>query len=138
MRKLSVISVLLSSLVFGLLIPILEINPTHLLNPEWPSHARLHEAWQLITNAAVSVFALYLVATSKAPKIAIVLSLIINVSFLSAFVLAGSYGGSMLHTDGTQMAVGGINTAVLVVVAVTTILLFSLRRERPAATHGTT
>ncbi|GLQ24234.1 hypothetical protein GCM10007853_21080 [Algimonas ampicilliniresistens] len=138
MRKLPVISVLLSSLVFGLLIPMLEINPTHLLNPGWPPHARLHEAWQLITNGAISVFALYLVATSKAPKIAIVLSLIINVSFLSAFVLARSYGGSMLHTDGTQMAVGGINVAVLIVIVVITILLFSLRHGRPEAAHGTT
>ena len=65
MRNFSVISVLLTSLVFGLLIPILEINQTHLFNSEWPSHARLHEAWQLITNTAISALALYLAWTGK-------------------------------------------------------------------------
>jgi hypothetical protein len=27
--------------------PLLEANVAHVLNPEWPPHARLHEAWQL-------------------------------------------------------------------------------------------
>ncbi len=138
MRNFSVLSVLLTSLVFGFLIPILEINQTHLFNSQWPSHARLHEAWQLITNAAISALALYLVWTGKAPKIAIMLCLIIGLSFLTAFALGGSYGGSMLHTDGTQRAVGGINIAVLVVVPLMAMLLFSLVRGRAAAVHGET
>ncbi len=136
MRNFSVISVLLTSLVFGLLIPILEINQTHLFNSEWPSHARLHEAWQLITNTAISALALYLAWTGKAPKIAIVLSLIIGLSFLTAFALGGSYGGSMLHTDGTQMTLGGINVAVLIVVPLTAMLLFSLVRGHAIVVHG--
>lgn len=136
MRNFSVLSVLLTSLVFGCLIPILEINQTHLFNAEWPSHARLHEAWQLITNAATSALALYLVWTGKAPKVAIMLSLIIGLSFLTAFALGGTYGGSMLHTNGTQLAVGGINVAVLVVVPLMAMLLFSLVRGRTTAVHG--
>jgi len=136
MRNFALTSVLLTSLVFGFLIPILEINQTHLFNSEWPSHARLHEAWQLITNAAISALALYLVWTGKAPKVAIVLSLIIGLSFLTAFALGESYGGSMLHTDGTQMAVGGINVAVLVVVPLVAMLLFSLVRGRATAARG--
>ena len=138
MRHFSVLSVLLTSLVFGLLIPILEINQTHLFNSEWPSHARLHEAWQLITNAAISALALYLIWTGKAPKIAILLSLIIGLSFLTAFALGGSYGGSMLHTDGTQKAVGGINVAILVVVPLMAMLLFSLVRGGAIAGHEKT
>jgi len=138
MGNFSVITVLLTSLVFGLLIPILELNQTHLFNTEWPSHARLHEAWQLITNATISALALYLVWTGKAPKIAIVLSLIIGLSFLTAFVLGGSYGGSMLHTDGTQKAVGGINVAILVVVPLMAMLLFSLVRGRATVVQGKT
>lgn len=138
MKKISVLPVLLTSLVFGLLIPILEINQTHLFNPEWPSHARLHEAWQLITNAAISALALYLVWTGKAPKIATVLSLIIGLSFLAAFALSGSYGGSMLHTDGTQMTLGGINVAILIVAPLMAVLIFSLARGRPTAAHGET
>ena len=136
MRNLSILSVTLTSLVFGLLIPVLEINQTHLFNPEWPSHARLHEAWQLMANAAVSALALYLVWTGKARKIAIVLSLIIGLSFLSAFALSPSYGGSMLHTDGMQMAIGGINVAILIALTLTAILLISLLGERAATAQG--
>ena len=132
MSKFSLLSVLLSALIFGLLIPILEINQTHLFNPEWPSHARLHEAWQLITNAAISALALYLVWTGKAPKIAIALLFIISLSFLTAFVLGQTYGGSMLHSDGTQMALAGINVAVWVVAPLTAMLFFSLVSGRPA------
>lgn len=135
MRNFSVLSVLLTFLVFGLFVPILEINQTHLFNSEWPTHARLHEAWQLMTNAAISTLALYLVWTGKAPKIAIVLSLIIGLTFLIAFALGGTYGGSMLHTDGTQKALGGINVAILITGPITAMLLFSLMRGRATAVH---
>ena len=138
MRNFSILSVLLTFLVFGLLIPIFEINQTHLFHPEWPAHARLHEAWQLMTNAAISALALYLIWTGKAPKVAIVLSLIIGLSFLTAFVLGGTYGGSMLDTDGTQKALGGINLAVLIALPVTFMLLISLVLERKTIAQGKT
>jgi hypothetical protein len=136
MKNFSVLSVLLTFLVFGLMIPIFEINQTHLFNPEWPSHARLHEAWQLMTNAAISALALYLIWTGKAPKIAIILSLIIGLSFLTAFALGDIYGGSMLDTNGTQKAVAGINLAVLIALPVTAMLLSSLVLGRNIAPHG--
>ena len=126
MPKFATLSVGLSAIVFAVLIPVLELNSTHLTNPEWPSHARLHEAWQLLTNAAFSVLALGCVWTNRAPRIGISLVLIICASFLTAWALGSVYGGSMLHTDGTQMAVGGINVAVIVVIALTALLLASL------------
>ncbi|CAA0108842.1 Uncharacterised protein [Halioglobus japonicus] len=126
MPKFVTLSVGLSAIVFAVLIPVLELNSTHLTNPEWPSHARLHEAWQLLTNAAISVLALGCVWTNRAPRIGISLALMIGVSFLTAWALGSIYGGSMLHTDGTQMAVGGINVAVIVVIALTALLLASL------------
>ena len=125
MPKFATLSVGLSAIVFAVLIPVLELNSTHLTNPEWPSHARLHEAWQLLTNAAISVLALGCVWTNRAPRIGISISLMICASFLTAWALGSVYGGSMLHTDGTQMAVGGINVAVIVVIALTALLLAS-------------
>lgn len=125
MPKFATLSVGLSAIVFAVLIPVLELNSTHLTNPEWPSHARLHEAWQLLTNAAISVLALGCVWTNRAPRIGISISLMICASFLTAWALGSVYGGSMLHTDGTQVAVGGINVAVIVVIALTALLLAS-------------
>lgn len=126
MHKFATVSVALSAIIFTILIPVLELNSTHLTNPDWPSHARLHEAWQLLTNAAISVFAMGCVLTSRAPRIAISLSLIICISFLAAWALGSAYGGSMLHSDGTQMAVAGINLAVIVVGVLTVLLVSSL------------
>ena len=122
MNKLNLVAVGLCAAVFAVLIPILEVNPSHLTNPLWPEHARLHEAWQLLSNAGLSLFALYLVRTKATEMAGIIIALIIPVSFLIAWALGGVYGGSMLHTDGTQMAVAGINVAVIVVVALTALL----------------
>ncbi len=128
MYRFAAIVVTLSALVSGLIIPILELNETHLLNPAWPAHARLHEAWQLLTNSALSTLAVFLIWSGRAPHLAIILSLIISIPFLLAFATASTYGGSMLHSDGTQMAVGGMNLAVLIAVVLSTLLLLSLVR----------
>lgn len=32
-------------LFYALAVPLLEINATHVFNPEWVPHARLHEVW---------------------------------------------------------------------------------------------
>lgn len=134
MSSLAKVSVGLSAAIFAGLIPLLEINPTHLFNPEWPEHARLHEAWQLLTNAGVSLLAVECVWTQRATRLGLSLALIICGSFLTAWALGGSYGGSMLHSDGTQMALAGINVAVIVVFIVTGLLTLSwlsLGRARP-------
>ena len=136
MSKLALSSVGLSAVIFAGLIPVMEINSTHLFNPQWPEHARLHEAWQLLTNAGISLLAVACVWTQRAPRLGVSLALIICGAFLTAWVLGATYGGSMLHTDGTQMAVAGINVAVIVVFIVTGLLTFtwlSLGRARQAA-----
>ncbi|MFK7895268.1 MAG: hypothetical protein AB8G23_05510 [Myxococcota bacterium] len=125
MSKLATVSVGLSTLIFAGLIPVMEINSTHLFNPEWPEHARLHEAWQLLTNAGICALALACVWTQRAPRLGITLALIVCGAFLTAWALGASYGGSMLHTDGTQMAVAGVNVAVIIVAVVTGLLTFS-------------
>lgn len=130
MNRLTLISVALHAVVFALLIPVLEANSSHLTNALWPSHARLHEAWQLLTNAGIAVLALYLVISRKSAGTALALCLITGVSFLVAWATGGSYGGSMLHTDGTQMAVAGINVAVLIVMVLTVLLVASVFQER--------
>lgn len=136
MSKLATLSVGLSAAIFAGLIPAMEINSTHLLNPEWPEHARLHEAWQLITNASISLLAVACVWTQRAPRLGISLAMIICGGFLTAWVLGTTYGGSMLHTDGTQMAIGGLNVAVIIVLLLTGLLFLSwlsLSRARHAS-----
>ena len=127
MPKSALFSVFLSAVIFAGLIPFLEINDTHLTNPGWPAHARLHEAWQLITNASLSILAVALVWNGKAPRIGMIIALIISLSFLVSWAFGSAYGGSVLRADGTQMAIGGLNVAVLIVLILTAFLLFGYR-----------
>lgn len=130
MNRLTIVAVTMNAIVFALLIPVLELNSSHLTNPLWPSHARLHEAWQLLTNAAIAILALRLAFSGRDSWVAIALCLITEVSFLIAWATSSSYGGSMLHSDGTQMAIAGINVAVLVVAALTSLLVVSAFRAK--------
>ncbi|PKP82464.1 MAG: hypothetical protein CVT79_05960 [Alphaproteobacteria bacterium HGW-Alphaproteobacteria-18] len=124
--------------VFLVLIPVLEISETHLLNEDWPGHARLHEAWQLLANGMIAGTALYLVWRKGRAFAALLLCLPLSLPFLIAWALQGTYGGSMLHTDGTQIAIYGINVAVPIVALLllaTLVALLLERRRRSADKH---
>lgn len=133
MPKLALISISLCAFVLAGLLPSLETSDTHLINPDWPSHARLHDAWQLMTNGALSILALVLVWKGIAPKIGLCIVLIISISFLISLLLGPLYGGSMLNSDGTEMAIAGVNVAVLIVAILTVLLVLSYR----AVSHHT-
>ena len=81
MYRFAAVVVTVSALVSGIIILILELNESHLFNSGWPSHARLHEAWQLMTNSALSALSVFLICSGRAPGLAILLSLIISIPF---------------------------------------------------------
>lgn len=107
----------LSVLTFVLVVPLLEVNETHVFNPAWPEHARLHEVWQLITNVAVGLICLWLAWFGDRVREASLLGLTVTGGFLAAYFIRTSYGGSMRHTDGSELMVFGINAAVLTMAA---------------------
>jgi hypothetical protein len=108
--------------IFGILLPVLEIGPSHVYNPQWPEHARLHEVWQLITNCAFAAFAFWLVWVRNNLRLASGIGLIMVGGFLAAYLLRSTYGGSMRHTDGTELTVLGVNSALLVMAIAAVIL----------------
>lgn len=123
----------------GVVVPLLEIGPSHVLNPDWPGHARLHEVWQLIANSALCLLSLGLAWRSRSFVLPIVLGLIPCLGFLAALALAPLYGGTMRHSDGTELALAGINLAVVVVVLATAglvALLFDAIRRMRAGLNG--
>lgn len=127
MPKITILSVALCAFVLSVVIPFMEISNSHLFNPEWPSHARLHEAWQLLENAAISILALILVWKGIAPRLGIVLGLILSTSFLIAWAAGPLYGGSMVHSDGTNFTIGGISVVVVGVAVIAGLLLLGWR-----------
>jgi hypothetical protein len=100
-------------LLYGAAVPYLEINDTHLWNAAWPAHARLHEAWQLTTNSLLGAWALWLAWGRNQVRPAALLGLAVMGGFLASYLLAPAYGGSMLHADGSERIVLGINIGVL-------------------------
>ena len=115
-------------LMYAVIVPILEINATHVFNPQWPEHARLHEVWQLVTNSALGAWCLYLAWGRSEVRLPSLIALFVTCGFFAAFLLGPSYGGSMLHTDGTERTLLGINMGVIGFGAVVLMSLWTLLR----------
>lgn len=113
-------------LMYAVIVPLLEINATHVFNPQWPEHARLHEVWQLVTNSALGVWCLYLAWCRNELRLPALIALFVTGGFFAAFLLGPSYGGSMLHTDGTERTLLGINVGVIGFGAVVIMSLWTL------------
>jgi hypothetical protein len=101
-----------SVLLYAIVVPFLDINETHVWNPDWTPHARIHEVWQLITNSSIGVLCLWLVWYKKEVLLSTILSLIVTGGFLLAFFLKDGYGGSMKYLDGSEKTILGINIGV--------------------------
>lgn len=102
-----------SIILYAMVVPFLEINATHVFNPDWTPHVRIHEVWQLITNSSIGLLCLWLVWVKNETKISAILSLLVTGGFLLAFILQNYYGGSMKYLDGTEKTLLGINIGVL-------------------------
>ncbi|MCU0754585.1 MAG: hypothetical protein MUE46_05600 [Xanthomonadales bacterium] len=105
---------LICLLIPGLLLPILEINATHLFHPDWPPHARMHEAWQLATNAMLAWSGIVIGWRDPRSRIPHALGLAITIGFILAWLLRGFYGGSMGDASTAGLGFGGIDAAVIV------------------------
>lgn len=127
-------ALLLCTLVFGLIVPMLELNDTHVFNPAWPAHARLHEVWQLASNVMLALLAVGLAWRHDAVRVASLIASSVTAGFLVAYATRALYGGSMLGVDATEKVVAGINVsavAVGVMSAATATLLWIALSARP-------
>ena len=122
----------LSVSVLGLLVPYLEYSPTHIFNPDWPGHAKLHDVWQLITNSTFSAAAAYLAWTSVDLRFAARLGLVAPVAFLLSYLTMDLYGGSMVNSDGSELRFGNYNASLIMMLVVGGILGFLAVAQRKA------
>ena len=81
-------------LVLGTMLPlIVDTGSTHLLNPDWDAHSRVHEVWRLSTNIFIAVIGLYLLWVSNYLLLPALLSSCIVLGFFSAIFTMSLYGG---------------------------------------------
>ncbi|MDD0841624.1 hypothetical protein [Pseudomonas sp. Gutcm_11s] len=118
---------------YAVVVPILEINASHVFNPGWEAHARLHEVWQLATNCALGAFSLWLVWARNEIRLSSLLTLFVTGGFLLAYALRHSYGGSMVLSDGSEKMIFGINLGLfaysLAIALAAVAVLLSRRRS---------
>lgn len=130
MRK---FSVTFSVLLYAFAVPFLEINDTHVFNPDWTPHVRIHEVWQLITNSSIGLLCLWLVWKKNEYKTSTILSMLITGGFLLAYAIQDTYGGSMKYLDGSEKTLLGINIGVLgfgIAFLLLSFSLFSIIKEK--------
>ena len=94
---------------YAVVVPVFEINASHVFNPTWEAHARLHEVWQLATNCAIGAFCLWLTWFRNGIRLSALLTLFVTGGFLLAYGLRHTYGGSMVLSDGSEKMILGIN-----------------------------
>lgn len=121
-----------SIVLYAIAVPFLEINDTHVFNPDWTPHAKIHEVWQLITNSSIGLLCLWLVWVKKEFRLSTILSMLITGGFLLAYLIQDFYGGSMKYLDGSEKTILGINIGVLgfgIGFVLLTLLYFRSRKE---------
>lgn len=117
-------------LVFiAVVLPLLELSPTHVFNPFWPPHARFHEVWQLSTNAAVALVGLWLVWRRADVRLAAVLGCLLMGGALLAAGLGRLYGGAIAYEGGPTLEVLGIHVNVLVPTGILVMFLCAYMLE---------
>ena len=108
--------------VLGVLVPYLEYSPTHIFNPDWPGHAKLHDVWQLLTNSTFAAAAVFLAWTRADLRLAARLGLVAPAAFLISFFTMDLYGGSMVNSDGTELRFGSVNASLVMMLIVSAVL----------------
>ncbi|MCY1555690.1 hypothetical protein D9M68_923710 [compost metagenome] len=121
---------------YAIVVPTLELNDSHVFNPMWEPHARLHEVWQLFTNTAIGAFCFWLTWFRNNIRLSSLMTFFVTGGFLLAYVIRDGYGGSMVLSDGTEKTIFGINLGLFayslaIILAVAAVLMN--RRSAPTA-----
>ena len=118
-----------SVLLYAVVVPYMELNVTHVFNPDWTPHVRIHEVWQLITNSSFGILSLWLTWSRDKIILSSMISLIITGGFIVAFSLKNTYGGSMKYLDGSENTLMGLNLGIVVFGLVAILLILAVLLE---------
>ena len=119
----------LATLFYGIVPLLADLNETHLLNPNWMPHAKLHLAWLLGTNSLLALYSMYLIW---------IRSLIIQAGLIGGFVMLGfwiaavfknSYGGLFVDPNIDAPTILGLNPNVFAFMFVTIFLVAGISLE---------
>ena len=113
--------------LLGTILPfIVDTGSTHLLNPDWDAHSRVHEVWRLLTNIFIAVIGLYLLWVSNYSLLPALLSSCIVLGFFSAIFSMSLYGGVSIGDGIEEPNPFGIPANIFVFIIIAIIQSISL------------
>lgn len=116
--------------------PLVDLNASHLLHPDWPMHARLHMLWALLAFSMLGGYSLYLLWISpwsirERLQVSILINFIINSAFVVSAASMPLYGGGLADKQGgVPSLANGWDANLLVVAATMLLLIVTLRLQR--------
>jgi hypothetical protein len=134
----------IAAIIVGVLPLRIDLGPSHILNPAWTAHARLHGVWLLATGALLALFSLYLIWIRRDDRrgalgtAGVILACLFGGFFVATATVA-QYGGGVLVDSASDAGlpladmVLGVPTNVLVFAVATTLLVIGLVLARGAA-----
>ena len=108
------VAVTLGTLVYGIVPAIADLNETHLYNPDWSPHARVHGAWVLFFGLLMSFLALFLLWVRNELALSIIIGLCFVAGFWLAFLTSSLYGGALVDANGVETRILGLESNVFV------------------------
>ncbi|MEL6830322.1 MAG: DUF6640 family protein [Pseudomonadota bacterium] len=124
------ILITIATVIYGVVPAIADVNETHLLNPEWSPHARVHGAWFLFFGWSMAMMSLFFLWVKDWIYIPCFVGLMFASGFWVAFLLAPLYGGSLTDPNGIEAKVLGLDGNVFTFSLVSAVLLSTLAWKR--------
>ena len=112
----------------------IDVGITHLLNPDWDAHARVHEVWRLSTNSFIAFIGLYLIWIMQKELLAALLSLCLLLGFWVSVFLMPFYDGLAVGQGVDELAPFGvpiniISFAVLSIIQIVGLIIMKYNNQ---------
>lgn len=126
----------LISVTLTVVAPLVDLNASHLLHPDWPMHARQHMLWAVLAFSMLGGYSLYLLWVSPWSirvrlQVSILINFIINIAFVVSAASMPLYGGGLADNQGgVPSLANGWDANLLVVAATMLLLIVTLRLQR--------
>jgi len=105
---------------------LLDIGDTHLFNPDWDEHSRVHEVWRLATNFMIAFLGLYLIWKKNMHVIASLLSLCMILGFMISVITMPFYNGLAVGSGIDELDPFGIPLNIFSFIVVFLIQIISI------------
>ena len=105
---------------------LLDIGDTHLFNPNWDEHSRVHEVWRLATNSMIAFLGLYLIWKKNMLSIASLLSLCMILGFMISIITMPFYNGLAVGLGTDELKPFGIPLNIFAFIVVLAVQIIAI------------